>query len=63
MAKAIIKQIKSGKQSQQFKFILLADNGEPLDPRDFYHNLDDLKEMLQKYFPNFEVIDLSNVDI
>ncbi len=63
MAKAIIKNIKTGKQSGQFKFILLADNGEPLDPRDFYHNLDDLKKMLEKYFPAFEVIDLSNVDI
>lgn len=63
MAKAIIKNIKTGKQVGQFKFILLADNGEPLDPRDFYHNLDDLKKMLEKYFPAFEVIDLSNVDI
>lgn len=63
MAKAIIKNIKSGKQSGQFKFILLADNGEPLDPRDFYHNLDDVKKMLEKYFPAFEIIDLTNVDI
>jgi hypothetical protein len=60
MAKAIIKKIKTGKSVNQFKFILLADNGEPLDSRDFYHNHEDLKSMLEKYF---EVVDLSNVDI
>ena len=62
MAKAIIRNIKSGKQAGQFKFILLADNGQPLDPRDFYHNLEDFKEMLQNYFPAFEIIDLTEVD-
>ena len=55
--KAIIKKIKSGKFKDQFKFKLVADNGENLSPQEKYTQKHNIQEVLNKYFPGFEIVD------
>jgi hypothetical protein len=33
----------------------IADNGEPLSVTEHYHNLNDLLEMLDRYFPSWQI--------
>lgn len=54
--KATITLITKGKNKGQFKYQLTADNGEPLDARETYHNLQDCKDTLVKYFPTFLIV-------
>lgn len=55
--KAIIKKVSKGKEKGQFRFVLKGDNGKNLSPQDAYHNKQDLLDTLNKYFPNFQIID------
>jgi len=55
---ATISRVKSGKSKGQYKAVLDADNGEPIDPQnERYINLVDLKDTLLKYYPGFTVIE------
>jgi len=55
--KAIIKVVTRGKNKGQFRFILKADNGENLSPQETYTQKHNVKKILEKYFPNFTVVD------
>jgi uncharacterized protein YegP (UPF0339 family) len=57
--KAIIKKVKKGKRKGEFKFLLIADNGENLSQNETYTQKHNVEEVLRKYFPNFEIVDES----
>lgn len=46
-----------GKYAKQFRFRLFAKNGKEIDPRDYYHNLQDLVKMINNNFPGFKIMD------
>lgn len=54
--KAEVSQIKSGRNKGQWRFKLIGENGEPVEPtNEKYHNYFDMMATISKYFPNFEV--------
>lgn len=55
--KAIIKKVTKGKKRGQFKFVLEADNGENLSAQETYTQKHNVIKVLEKYFPNFAIID------
>jgi len=58
--KAIIKRVKSGKLKGQFRYILVANNGEPIaDARETYTKKHNVIKLLKKYFSDFIISDLS----
>jgi len=56
--KAIIKKVVRGKNKGQFRFLLIAKNGEPVAQShpETYHNERDLLKTLRNYFPGFEIV-------
>jgi hypothetical protein len=62
MGKAIIKRVKRGKNKGQFRFILKGDNGENLSQNETYTQKHNVWEVLNKYFPEFNVEDISGED-
>jgi len=59
--KAIIKRIARGKLGGQFRFVLIGDNGEVVAQSwaESYTTKQMAKKTLKKYFPNFEIEDLT----
>lgn len=57
--KAIIKRVTHGKQKGQFRFILVAENGEIIATGKNYTQKHNIIELLEKYFSNFAIIDKS----
>jgi hypothetical protein len=55
--KAIIKPVTKGKRKGQFRFVLKADNGENLSPQETYTQKHNVISVLEKYFPNFTIVD------
>lgn len=55
--KVLVKRITQGKQKGEFRFVLKADNHENLSPNETYKNKQGLMDTLEKYFPNFEIVD------
>lgn len=55
--KAIIKKVTKGKKAGQFRFKLVADNGEDLSQNETYTQKHNVIEVLTKYFPNFVIVD------
>lgn len=58
---AKIKKVKSGRNKGQFRFVLIANNGEPVADShpESYKNKADLIDTLNKFFPSFDIIDLT----
>lgn len=56
MRKAIIKPGR-GKQKGNFYAVLIADNGEPLAHTEHRSRKHGLKKTLEKYFPDFEIVE------
>lgn len=54
--KAIIKPGR-GKQKGNFYAVLIADNGEPLAHTEHRSRKHGLKKTLEKYFPDFEIVE------
>lgn len=56
--KAVIKKINKGNLKGQFRFVLVADNGEPIAQSwaETYKTKQMVKKTLNKFFPNFEII-------
>ena len=61
--KALIKKVTKGRFKGQFRFVLKASNGEVIatSATEFYTQKHNVREVLEKYFPNFEIIDLTLV--
>lgn len=61
MKKAIIKTVKSGKRKGQFRFILVAKNGEPIanSGNESYTQKHNCISVLKNHFPEFTIIDNS----
>lgn len=59
MKKAIIKLVSKGKQKGQFRFVLLAENGEVIatSGSETYTQKHSCIETLESNFPNFTIID------
>jgi len=58
MKKAIIKKVSHGKLKGQYRFILIAANGEPIaDARETYTQKHNVTELLATHFSDFEVVD------
>lgn len=55
--KAIIKTVSHGKLKGQFRFILKSANGEPIATSETYTQKHNCTELLEKYFPAFEIVD------
>jgi uncharacterized protein YegP (UPF0339 family) len=45
------------KRSKEFRFKLLASNGQNLSDREFYKRKSTLIKMLKKNFPGFKIVD------
>lgn len=56
MRKAIIKPGR-GKQKGNFYAVLIADNGQPLAHTEHRVSKSRLKKVIQKYFPDFEIVE------
>lgn len=57
--KAIIKTVTRGKLKGQFRFILKAKNGEIIATSETYTQKHNVKDLLAKHFPNFEIVDVT----
>jgi uncharacterized protein YegP (UPF0339 family) len=55
--KAVIKKVTHGKRKGEYKFALLGDNSENLSQQETYTQKHNVTEVLEKYFPQFEVED------
>lgn len=55
--KAIIKRITHGKRKNQYRFILKGRNGEIIAVSETYTQKHNVTEVLNEYFPNFEIED------
>lgn len=56
--KARIRQAVRGSRSGQWTFRLISDNGEPIaHSNQWYENKVDMLEVLNRYFPDFKIID------
>jgi uncharacterized protein YegP (UPF0339 family) len=59
--KAVIKKVNKGKSKGQFRFVLIAENGEPIAQSwtESYTTKQMIKKTLARLFPEFEIIDKS----
>lgn len=55
--KAIVKKVSHGKLKGQFRFILKGNNNEIIATGETYTQKHNCLEVLQSFFPNFEIID------
>lgn len=57
MKKAIIKTVSHGKLKGQYRFILIAANGEPIATSETYTQKHNVIELLATHFAEFEIVD------
>jgi len=57
MKKAVIKRVSHGKLKGQYRFILVAANGEPIATSETYTQKHNVTELLATHFSDFEVVD------
>lgn len=54
---AVIKQVSHGKKKGQFRFNLVADNGEIIATSETYTQKHNVTDVLEKYFSTFKILD------
>ncbi len=61
MKKALIKKVSKGSKVGEFRFILVAANGEPIAQShpETYTQKHSCISVLEKHFPDFEICDLT----
>ena len=61
MATAIIKRVSRGKKKGEFRFVLKGDNGEIIGSSgsESYTQKHNCVDVLEKYFPKFDIVDLT----
>lgn len=61
MKKALIKRVSKGKRKGEFRFILVAANGEPIAQSfpESYTQKHNCISVLEKHFPEFTIEDLT----
>lgn len=61
MGVAIIKTVRRGKRKGQFRFVLKAANGEIIasSGSESYTQKHNCVDVLNKYFPEFDIVDLT----
>ena len=59
MKKAVIKRVSHGKKKGEFRFTLIAENGEVIATSETYTQKHNVTDLIQAHFPEFEVVDKS----
>lgn len=64
MKKALIKKVSKGKKKGEFRFVLLAKNGEPIAQSfpETYTQKHNCISTLENHFPDFEILDLTKMN-
>lgn len=57
MKKVIIKKVSHGKLKGQYRFILVASNGEPIATSETYTQKHNIIDLLNTHFSEFEIVD------
>lgn len=57
--KAIIKRVSHGKRKGEFRFVLVAENGEIIATSETYTQKHNVISLLETHFSNFTIVDKS----